>query len=187
MQRNDENHVPVARAAGACLIACTLLLAWASGCVTDANHAHDHSHELGGPVDVKTPPLQRMYEFHGHLGPYIVLGYRAGMLAREALESPGYFDLHAEAVCPLKTPMSCFLDGLQMGSGCTVGKRNLIFTDGAPIGCRFTAQDGHAFEIRLKDNLPARIAAAIAADGVEATGNRFFAAPVDEVFVITQP
>jgi hypothetical protein len=186
MRRNHRNPAAGARAAGVCIGACALLLGWTGGCVTGAHHADGHSHDLGGPVDVTTPPLQRMYEFHGHLGPYIVLGFRAGMLAREMLESPGYFDLDAKAVCPLKTPTSCFLDGIQMGSGCTLGKCNLSVTDGPSIACRFTSKKGRGVEVRLKDGLPAKIAARIASDGVEATGHAFFTAPVEELFVVTR-
>lgn len=139
---------------------------------------------MDGPVEVRTPALQRMYEFHGHLGPYVVLGYRAGMHARTLLESPGYFDLTVEAVCPLATPMSCFLDGVQLGAGCTVGKRNLSVTEGTGIRCIFRRKSGESVAIALAPDVPGRIKELIAADGVEATGERMMTVPFAEVFVI---
>jgi formylmethanofuran dehydrogenase subunit E len=128
-----------------------------------------------------------MYEFHGHVGPYVVLGFRAGMLARETLDSPGYFDLTAEAVCPLRTPTSCFLDGLQLGSGCTLGKRSLTAAEGLPIACLFTDAGGRRVRIALAEGLTDRIRAWIEADGVEETGRRVMALPVDALFSVERP
>ncbi|UCF48872.1 MAG: formylmethanofuran dehydrogenase subunit E family protein, partial [Myxococcales bacterium] len=135
-------------------------------------------HELGGSVHVTTPALQRLREFHGHVGPYVVLGFRAGELAREILESPGYFDLTVKTTCPLQTPRSCFLDGVQLGSGCTVGKRNLSFRSGEPIGGLFQSKkNGKAVRIRLKEGLPEKIRAWIEASGVEETGEKVMGLP----------
>ena len=34
-------------------------------------------------VEVKTPVLTRIEEFHGHIGPYVVLGYKIGQWIEE--------------------------------------------------------------------------------------------------------
>lgn len=162
---------------------CVLLLALGCWLMEDEEPMPDQ-HELEGPVDVTTPAIQRIYEFHGHVGPYVVLGFRAGELARELLESPGYFDLKARATCPLETPTSCFLDGLQLGSGCTVGKRNLEVAGGKRIGSLFQTKSGRSVRITLKEELPERIRAWIQQDGVDATGERVMKLPRDDVFVI---
>ncbi|MBN2536938.1 formylmethanofuran dehydrogenase subunit E family protein [candidate division WOR-3 bacterium] len=62
--------------------------------------------------------------FHGHLGPWLALGLRAGLRARQALDA-GPFRLRAVVRCPGRTPWSCLLDGVQFGSGCTLGKGNI--------------------------------------------------------------
>ena len=149
-------------------------------------HQHEryHKEHLDGPVEVRTPALQRMYEFHGHLGPYVVLGYRAGMYARELLESPGYFDLTVEVVCPLATPRSCFLDGVQLGAGCTVGKRNLTVIEGSAIRCVFRRKSGECVIVALAPDIPVRLKELIAADGVEATGERMMSAPIADLFLV---
>jgi len=144
----------------------------------------DHKHDFRGPVHVTTPAYQRLYEFHGHVGPYVVLGFRAGKTAREILQSPGYFDLTAHVTCPLHTPTSCFIDGVQLGSGCTVGKRNLTFTDGSPISCTFTDKEGERVRIVLKEGLPAAIKSWIEENGVEETGKKVLALPREEVFTV---
>jgi formylmethanofuran dehydrogenase subunit E len=143
-----------------------------------------HRHVPGGSVHVTTPAHQRLYEFHGHVGPYVVLGFRAGELAREILESPGYFDLTVVATCPLQTPKSCFLDGLQLGSGCTVGKRNLSFRSGEPIGGLFKSKNGKSVRIRLKKGLPEELRRWIETSGVEEAGEKVMSLPWEELFEV---
>jgi len=62
--------------------------------------------------------------FHGHLGPWLVLGLKAGEYARLRLRASA-FELAATVWCAGEPPRSCFLDGIQLGSGCTLGKANL--------------------------------------------------------------
>jgi len=176
-----------------CYISFLVALSLLAGCSTGqkpadpsgARGGHDgHGHGLGAPVEVTTPPLVRMAEFHGHLGPYVVLGYRAGEAAREVLASPGYFDLEAEVVSPLHTPQSCFIDGIQLGSGCTVGKRNLAVAGGEPIGATFRTKGGGAVRIILRSGLPAEIAGWIGKEGVEAAARRVLGLPREAIFDI---
>jgi formylmethanofuran dehydrogenase subunit E len=76
-------------------------------------------------------------QFHGHLGPMIVFGTRMGMAARRAVDAQGYFDIEIECEGPfVKPPQSCFLDGLQLGAGTTLGKRNLKWIEGKKIVIR---------------------------------------------------
>jgi len=76
--------------------------------------------------------LSRIEDFHGHLGPYVIFGFRAGQLALRVLEAKGFFDLEADVHCGDRPPVSCFADGVQLGSGCTTGKGNLKVTGGPP-------------------------------------------------------
>lgn len=69
--------------------------------------------------------IARIADFHGHLGPYVLFGFRAGQLALRELGAKGYFDLEADVLCGTRPPLSCFADGVQLGSGCTAGKGNL--------------------------------------------------------------
>jgi formylmethanofuran dehydrogenase subunit E len=62
---------------------------------------------------------------HGHSGPYLNLGIKMGLLALEILEVKGYFDLSTEVELEYHTPMSCLIDGLQVSTGCTLGKGNI--------------------------------------------------------------
>ena len=68
--------------------------------------------------------IEDLARFHGHLGPFIVLGYRMGRYAlRELGGNP--FSLQAKVYCSGKPPQSCLADGIQIGSGCTLGKGNI--------------------------------------------------------------
>jgi formylmethanofuran dehydrogenase subunit E len=170
------------------LVVAMLLFA---GCATGQRPPAEvggHGHGLQGTVEVKTPPLVRMVEFHGHLGPYVVLGHRAGEAARQILGSPGYFDLDAEVTSPLHTPQSCFIDGVQLGAGCSVGKRNLTVTEGEKVGASFRSKNGKAVRIELRGDLPGKIAAWIEKEGVEATAHKVMEMSREEVFVVlSQP
>ncbi len=68
--------------------------------------------------------LRQATRFHGHLGPWLVLGLKAGAYARRKLAASP-FELRARVFCPAGTPYTCFVDGIQFSSGCTLGKGNI--------------------------------------------------------------
>jgi len=73
-------------------------------------------------------------QFHGHLGPMMTFGSRMGMAALQAVDAKGYFDVEITCEGPfVKPPASCFLDGLQITTGATMGKRNLEWVKGDKI------------------------------------------------------
>ena len=70
--------------------------------------------------------LAAVVQFHGHLGPSVVAGARMGMIGLRAVEAKGYFDVEVTCNGPLaRPPQSCFLDGVQVATGATLGKRTL--------------------------------------------------------------
>jgi formylmethanofuran dehydrogenase subunit E len=65
-------------------------------------------------------------DFHGHLGPFLVLGVRMGLIGlRELQTNRGNMKLHATALLQCKVPFSCTIDGIQVVTQCTVGNRRL--------------------------------------------------------------
>jgi formylmethanofuran dehydrogenase subunit E len=70
-------------------------------------------------------------QFHGHLGPWAAAGTRLGMAGVREAGAHGYFDVEVTCEGPfVKPPNSCFLDGLQVATGATLGKRNLHWNPG---------------------------------------------------------
>ena len=111
-----------------------------------------HKHE--SPIPAKT----LLKSFHGHLGPYVVLGYRMGRIALEVSGSDGHFDILAEVHSPLKPPKSCLIDGIQLGSGCTLGKGNItVYEYDGPAHVIFKTQLGQSVTIRLRSEIPGLI------------------------------
>jgi len=70
--------------------------------------------------------LKNAVNFHGHLGPFLILGLKMGEFAKNYIQPVDYKDISASILIePLETPLSCILDGIQIASGCTIGKRNI--------------------------------------------------------------
>ncbi len=82
--------------------------------------------------------LDSAIKFHGHLGPWLVLGLIFGELGLKKIKAKKYFGLEVDAKLPNRKPVSCFVDGLQLSSGCTLGKRNILVTNSKNVAVKFT-------------------------------------------------
>ena len=76
-------------------------------------------------MEFKRISLKRAIDFHGHLGPYLILGILAGEWAIKKFRCRKYFDLHVKVWGVNKKPRSCLIDGLQLSTGATYGKGNI--------------------------------------------------------------
>ena len=63
--------------------------------------------------------------FHGHTGPFLALGYKAGKYAMERLKPQKMMDIKCSVKTIEKNPYTCIIDGIQCSTHCTVGKRNI--------------------------------------------------------------
>jgi len=95
--------------------------------------------------------LLRAVEFHGHLGPYLVLGLKAGLFANKVL---GRDPMKTEALIKIKTtpPESCFVDGVQFSTGCTFGKRNISLIQGKGLHVTFK-KNNKKLTLKLKKEI----------------------------------
>lgn len=90
----------------------------------------------------KFTDLDAAKAFHGHLGPNLVIGMKLGNLALDALDARPYFGMTVELRCPAGPPVSCVIDGVQLATGCTMGKANLVhFVSDGPVKAVFTNID----------------------------------------------
>jgi len=75
--------------------------------------------------------LRYAREFHGHVCPYVALGIRASIIAMEEL-GVGRLDYEGsvdERILAIVESNSCFADGVQVTTGCTLGNNSLIYLD----------------------------------------------------------
>ena len=72
------------------------------------------------------PDLVKAIDFHGHLCPGLLIGYRASLLA---LHQMGLERSEDEELVTTVYTNSCAADAVQVLTGCTFGKGNLIFED----------------------------------------------------------
>jgi formylmethanofuran dehydrogenase subunit E len=97
--------------------------------------------------------LKKAMEFHGHLCPGLVIGYRVSKYVRE--HYPRSED--EELVC-IAENNSCSVDAVQALLGCTFGKGNLVFRDnGKQAFTIYSRSEGKALRIYFKGDLTAPI------------------------------
>ncbi len=83
--------------------------------------------------------------FHGHICPGLAIGYRVATTAMDLLKVQRPHDEELVAVVENDT---CAVDAVQVVTGCTFGKGNLIFKDYGKGGFSFFDRDKHrAFRI----------------------------------------
>ena len=95
-------------------------------------------------------------KLHGHLGPFLVIGVRMGMIAKKTLsvsdDQCGF--LKANVKVPLFPPFSCLIDGIQASTSCTVGNQRLTIENSDEICVSFAEQNvGKTVKVTLKPNM----------------------------------
>ena len=85
--------------------------------------------------------LERATEFHDHLGPFLVIGVRIGLIGLERLKTTENTPMTVAASLPLQVPFSCIIDGLQVTTKCTIGNQKLTLTDSLAIEAKFERKD----------------------------------------------
>ncbi|RJS85752.1 formylmethanofuran dehydrogenase [Candidatus Bathyarchaeota archaeon] len=105
--------------------------------------------QKGEPGDVDKKILAEAVKFHGHLGPFLVLGLKAGLYATKIL---GRDPMKMKAIIKTHThpPHSCFADGVQFSTGCTLGKRNITLEEENGLTVTFIKGESR-ITLELKD------------------------------------
>lgn len=70
--------------------------------------------------------FEDVVRFHGHVCPGLAIGYRMTLAALTALDASRAED---EEIVAIVESNACGVDAVQVVSGCTVGKGNLLFKD----------------------------------------------------------
>lgn len=94
--------------------------------------------------------IKNAQKLHGHLGPFLVLGVRMGMIAKKALNAADeqQTSLKASVKVPLFPPFSCLLDGIQTATTCTVGNQRLTIENSEEI-CVSVARQNAAGTVKI--------------------------------------
>ena len=118
--------------------------------------------------------------FHGHLGPYAVLGYRMGLAARSRFPERIYARVHSGT----RRPLSCLADGVQMSSCCTLGKNNITVLEDAEARVEFSDGAAH-LEMTALMEVVDDINARCDHHNEEEMAMRFYSLSDDDLFVVT--
>lgn len=103
------------------------------------------------------PAFEACVGFHGHACPGLATGYRAATAAMSELRVKRPYD--EELVCIAETD-ACGLDAIQMVTGCTAGKGNLVIRDyGKHVFTFISRESGRAIRVRVREaDIPGRSA-----------------------------
>lgn len=111
--------------------------------------------ERHGPSEWRAAVLTN--ELHGHLGIYATVGVKMGIRAREYYNI-GVDDIFVTTYAGHRPPVSCMNDGLQVGTGASVGHGLIAVAAEGPVRpeARFTFK-GKTIRLRLKPEYARRI------------------------------
>ena len=130
--------------------------------------------------------LKEAERFHGHLGPYLVLGILAGELALKKLRCRKYFDLEIKVFGANKKPKSCLIDGLQLSTGATYGKGNIIKLNSTLIKVEFRNRiNNKKIILRFKDGLLQILKNTKIHRDSEALAKKLYKTDYSKIFILT--
>jgi formylmethanofuran dehydrogenase subunit E len=105
-------------------------------------------------------------EFHGHGGPFMVIGLRMGLEALRILDARGWFEIKCTAMLRWMPPDSCVIDGIQVATGCTMGKHNIDVIEREGVAAIFKAGE-KTLTISLRSTILAKVRSSLDEDHVE--------------------
>lgn len=103
-----------------------------------------------GPMikDEKYPSFEEVVRFHGHKCPGLATGYRVAVAAMQSLDVERPYD---EELVAIAETDACGVDAIQMITGCTAGKGNLIVRDYGKHAFSFYSRDsGKAVRVLVR-------------------------------------
>jgi formylmethanofuran dehydrogenase subunit E len=125
--------------------------------------------------------LRILKRFHGHLGPYVVVGYKMGRIGRQKVNGKISAVVHTGT----KRPLSCIIDGIQFSSSCTLGKGNILVVDDRKARATFTGS-GMAIDIVLRDEVKNLIESTMSPDTEEEIAVDLFYKDDNELFIVRE-
>ncbi len=137
--------------------------------------------ELTGSL-VSDGLVKGVVEFHGHLGPFLVLGVKAGLLANSLLGKDCFKTTAIVATDP-SPPNSCFVDGVQFVTGCTMGKGNIKLRRGKNTSVLFQ-KEGRKLRLKLKHKVLESIKEVSSEEESKKLSLKLLNSPASELFEV---
>jgi formylmethanofuran dehydrogenase subunit E len=126
--------------------------------------------------------LKEGIKFHGHLGPYLVLGILAGEGALKKLGADKYFGLKVKVLGATEKPKSCLIDGLQLSTGATYGKGNIHKSKAASIKIEIKDKLNNTVVLTLKKEILRRLILAKTHAACETLAKRLYSNTPSGIF-----
>jgi len=127
--------------------------------------------------------LKQIEKFHGHLGPYAVIGYRMGLIANQKLGSDP-FCKKAKVYTGTTPPISCIIDGIQLSSNCTLGKGRIQVEDKNTAKAEFTSEKDEKLTIMLKPSVRNEIDTTVTQENMIQYSEKIYTKSDEELFEI---
>jgi len=140
--------------------------------------------------------IEAAERFHGHLGPFLIVGLKMGLLALRKLGKPGENgQLQATVKTKLKTPYTCALDGIQIATQCTIGNRRLKLENvfSSTIAAKFRLENSEReIEVFVKPEFLRELEKKVLGKKASSQEMRRLAwkvasTPEDEIFIVEHP
>ena len=93
--------------------------------------------------------LRRAIDWHGHFGPFLVLGVKMGIIGIRELEViKGNPKLRVTVMTKPSVPFSCVIDGVQAATQCTLGNRRLRLRNSTKsVSAKFQILEGNTVTV----------------------------------------
>ena len=127
--------------------------------------------------------LESLQRFHGHLGVYVTLGLRMGVIGKRRFGH--YKGLRARVESQPEPPMLCVLDGIQFSSGCTMGKGNIGLESATDPAVTFE-KEGRRLRVALRPGWRERIDREMSKEKEIEQSLFYYAIPESDVFEIRE-
>jgi len=133
--------------------------------------------------------LDKAADFHGHLGPFLVIGVRMGLIGVRELGVKGNDEqLRVTAMTKDFTPFSCVIDGIQVATKCTIGNKKLRVKNSSGIAARFELQNRRCVSVavnpvafnKLKNDLPENVSS----EELRELAQLVVSMPEEELFIV---
>jgi len=134
--------------------------------------------------------LKKAAEFHGHFGPFLVIGVRMGLIGvRELKAKENGNELHVTAMLKHSVPFSCVIDGIQVATKCTIGNQKLKLIDSSEIVAEFELQQREKVTVTVNPTTFSRLKNRLLSENVSQEETRKLAhiiasMPEEELFTI---